>query len=124
MATLDDNNSEPTFRFKRRKIGHPRRAQLDNDSPGASTPESPTTSTPVDAGSVRATHEDDEVAPNLKEILRNRRRPRDRLREAARKVEITKSQALVQVDAPKQDVYSNRFVAQTGQVIDQDDKQM
>jgi hypothetical protein len=128
-----ESADEPAFRFKRRKIVHQKRVRLNEDESSTSiVPQAPNTSILADAqGSPAAPElhspsaEADDSVPNLKEILRARKRPRDRLREAARKVEDTKSFALTQaVDAPKPDQYSTRFIAQTGQVVDQDDKQM
>jgi hypothetical protein len=132
MATMNDND-EPAFRFKRRKIVHQKRVRLNKDEPSTSTaPQAPNASiladaqgSPADPDLQSPSAEADDSVPNLKEILRARKRPRDRLREAARKVENTKSVALIPaVDAPKPDQYSTRFIAQTGQVVDQDDKQM
>lgn len=115
MAAEEDT-SAPPIRFKRRKITHPKRVNLDNDSPDAATP--------TDAhSSPNEAHREEDAVPNLKEILRNRKRPRDRLRESARKADPPRAE-LVQVDAPRPDHYSSRFVAQTGQVVERDDKQM
>jgi hypothetical protein len=135
MATMEDSGSEPAFRFKRRKIVHQRRTRLNEDEDESSTTitsQALTASAPADAQDTPAAPElyvnpedTDEPVPNLKEILRARKRPRDRLRDAARKVESTKSVALIPApDVPKPDQYSTRFIAQTGQVVDQDDRQM
>jgi hypothetical protein len=135
MATIEDGGNEPAFRFKRRKIVHQRRTRLNEDPDESSTSiasPAPTASVPADVQGSPVTPElhvnpedADEIVPNLKEILRARKRPRDRLREATRKVETTKSVALIPAaDAPKPDQYSTRFIAQTGQVVDQDDRQM
>jgi len=122
--TITDGNPEPTLRFKRRKVSHAKRAPL-TDVPTTST------SDPSDNATLSNTEpplqapvEDEESAPNLREILRGRKRPRDRIREATRKPETTQTQALVVADVPKQDLYATRFVAQTGQVVDKDDQQM
>lgn len=128
-----DSGDEPVFRFKRRKIVNQKRVRIDEaESSPSSTSQAPNASTPVDAQDSPAaletqslSAEPEDSVPNLKEILRARKRPRDRLREAARKVETTKAVALIPAaDGPKPDQYSTRFVAQTGQVVDQDDKQM
>ncbi|PVI02195.1 hypothetical protein DM02DRAFT_653822 [Periconia macrospinosa] len=133
---MTDNaaTSEQTLRFKRRKTTHARRVVHQNDTPipPPSTSDAPpnTAADPFDRtitpprGALQDVEDDGEGAPNLKEILRNRKRPRDRLKEVARKMDMTRSQALVPVEAPKQDVYGNRFVAQTGQIVDVDDQQM
>ena len=71
----------------------------------------------------KETNDEEESVPNLKEILRNRKRPRDRLKETVRKVEPSRTDS-VQVEAPRPDQYTSRFVAQTGQVVDRDDRQM
>ncbi|KAJ4347166.1 uncharacterized protein N0V89_011104 [Didymosphaeria variabile] len=120
---MDGSASEPVIKFKRRKTTHTKRTRLGiEDEPTAAAPKSPDavpddTSTPAP--------EEDETSVSLKEILRNRKRPRDRLREAAARAELTKTQALVlrEQDAPKQG-YTDRFVPQTGQVVDSDDQQI
>jgi hypothetical protein len=125
MATVHEDNSAPTIRFKRRKTTHPKRVQLEEDAPVVST-QSPNAAIPNDALSLslpNGAKDEEETIPNLKEILRNRKRPRDRLKETARKPEVTRTE-LVQVDAPRPDQYTSRFVAQTGQVVERDDKQM
>jgi hypothetical protein len=124
MATAQDDESAPSVRFKRRKITHPKRAYLDDETPTVSTAQSPDAApsnqvrTPLQNDTV-----EEESVPNLKEILRNRRRPRDRLKEPSRKPEASKTE-LALLDAPRPDQYTSRFVAQTGQVVDRDDKQM
>jgi hypothetical protein len=124
MATVQEDNSAPSIRFKRRKIVHPKRVYVDDDAPTVSTSQSPDAATLNDVPSPpNQAHDEEESVPNLKEILRNRRRPRDRQKEIARKPEGEKAE-LVQVDAPRPDQYTSRFVAQTGQVVDRDDKQM
>lgn len=105
MATIEEN-ATPSFRFKRRKIAHPRRAHLDDDAPAetaAQTPDVPHTT-----------------------LFRGRRRRQDRIREGAHKAADRNTQAPMQIDraAEERDQYSGRFIAQTGQVIDRDDKQM
>ncbi|KAF1942496.1 hypothetical protein EJ02DRAFT_375503 [Clathrospora elynae] len=125
MATIQEDNPVPSVRFKRRKVAHPKRAYLDEDASTISASRSPSTATPSDAPSPpQEVHDGEESVTNLKEILRNRKRPRDRLREVARKAETPRTE-LVQVDAsPQPDQYTSRFIAQTGQVVDRDDKQM
>jgi hypothetical protein len=124
MATVQEENSAPSIRFKRRKTTHPKRVQLEDDAPVISTSQTPDAATPNDAHSLpNGINDEEESVPNLKEILRNRKRPRDRLKETARKPEVTRTE-LAQVDAPRPDQYTSRFVAQTGQVVERDDKQM
>ncbi|KAF1832478.1 hypothetical protein BDW02DRAFT_502952 [Decorospora gaudefroyi] len=124
MAAMQEDNPAPAIRFKRRKTAHPRRVPLEDDAPVISASQSPDAATPGDAPTPPDEFKDEEESvPNLKEILRNRKRPRDRLKETARKAEGS-STALVQVDAPRPNQYTSRFVAQTGQVVDRDDKQM
>jgi hypothetical protein len=125
MTTTNDTTTDPAFRFKRRKVAHAKRAPLQHE------PTTPVLESPQDVSSpIHATPplqtpgEDDESTLNLREILRNRKRPRDRVREAARKSETNQTRELVIVDAPKQDSYASRFIAQTGQVVDKDDQQM
>lgn len=128
-----ESDPAPSFRFKRRKLAHPKRAQINDATPSIAT--SPSADGPVandapDASSALPpqAHADDEEEsiPNLKEILRQRKRPQDRMREAARKAEEKKAKALVQVatDTNQADQWAGRFAAQTGQVIDKDDEQM
>jgi hypothetical protein len=124
MANVHEDNSAPAIRFKRRKTAHPRRVQLGEDAPTIFASQSPDAVNPNDAASPpKEAKDEDESVPNLKEILRNRKRPRDRLKEITRKTEAPR-QELAQVDAPRPDQYTSRFVAQTGQVVDRDDKQM
>jgi hypothetical protein len=124
MASVHEENSAPSVRFKRRKTTHPKRVQLEDDAPAISISQAPDAATLNDAPlPPRAVNDEDESVPNLKEILRNRKRPRDRLKETARKPEVSRTE-LAQVDAPLPDQYTSRFVAQTGQVVERDDKQM
>ncbi|KAF2703172.1 hypothetical protein K504DRAFT_451923 [Pleomassaria siparia CBS 279.74] len=127
----DGHDSEPAFRFKRRKLQPHKRVRLNEEEASILPSSQPPINAPHSpAGSDRASQspsadqDQEKSVPNLKEILRARKRPRDRLREAARKVESTKSVALVPADAPKPDQYSTRFIAQTGHIVDQDDQQM
>ncbi|KAK1919010.1 hypothetical protein P3342_001140 [Pyrenophora teres f. teres] len=125
MATVPEDSPAPAIRFKRRKIAHPKRAVTEDDAPNVSTLQSPDAATRNEAQSPPAQAMDEEESvPNLKEILRNRRRPRDRLKEATRKIEEPNSGLVVQEHVPRPDQYTSRFVAQTGQVVDQHDKQM
>jgi hypothetical protein len=123
MATVQEN-SAPSIRFKRRKTTHPKRVQLEDDAPVISTSQTPDAATPNEAPlPPNHVNDEEESVPNLKEILRNRKRPRDRLKETTRKPDVTTTE-LAQVDAPRPDQYTSRFVAQTGQVVERDDKQM
>ena len=119
MPGAQDESSAPSVRFKRRKIANPRRVHVEDESPEVSS------AIPHNALSApkEALHEEEESAPNLKEILRNRRRPRDRIKETARKAEAPDTE-LVSVEGPRPDQYASRFIAQTGQIVDRDDKQM
>ncbi|KAF1848436.1 uncharacterized protein K460DRAFT_375300 [Cucurbitaria berberidis CBS 394.84] len=124
MAAVQEDDPPPSIRFKRRKIAHPKRVNLDDDVPTISTPQTPGAATPSDARSPpQEAHAEEDSVPNLREILRNRKRPRDRLRESARKAEPPRTE-VAQVNAPRPDQYTSRFVAQTGQVVERDDKQM
>ena len=129
-----DDESGPAFRFKRRKIAHPRKAQLQDigissePTPQALSP-SELTGNPESSNAILSSEvpgEDEEPIINLKDIIRQRKRPQDRVREAARKAaEKNKVDAIVQGDASKpSDQYSGKFVAQTGQVVAKDDEQM
>lgn len=120
MTTVEDDSTAPSFRFKRRKTTHTKRAPIDNSSP---------TRISVQAGDATSRdapevlQEEEESVPNLKEIIRNRKRPRDRFKDVAHKEEMSQTQ-LVQAEAPRPDQYTSRFIAQTGQVVDSSDKQM
>lgn len=124
MASMQEEAAVPAIRFKRRKTTHIKRVKADEDAavrPNSSTPD---VASPTDAPAPPTAAHEDDPAPSLKEILRNRKRPRDRVKEAARKPELAKTE-LVPFDAPQQqNAYTSRFVAQTGQVVDRDDKQM
>ena len=124
MSAVQDSDPAPAIRFKRRKIAHPKRVYTEEDVPTVSDSRTPDATTPVDAASpLKDLAEDDDSVPNLKEIIRARKRPRDRLKDVARKAEPPKIE-LVQVEAPREGLYTSRFVAQTGQVVDRDDKVM
>jgi hypothetical protein len=132
MATEEDQTA-PAIRFKRRKIAHPRKRSTDNIAPSEFVFElsQAPNSTPPASDSILerpphvAVDEHEEPISNLKEILRQRKRPQERLREAARKAAEKKTVPLVQIDgAAPPDQYSGRFVAQTGQVVDKDDANM
>lgn len=121
MTLAEDDNTAPSFRFKRRKTTHTKRARTDEDVapvPGADTCD---TATALDAP--EAVQDENEPVPNLKEIIRNRKRPRNRVKDVARKPEAPHTE-LVQSEAPPRDQYTSRFVAQTGQVVDSSDKHM
>ena len=118
--------------FKRRKLTHPKRARVDEDNSSSTTvvqmPDSAAVdievSVPAAPAAVSPSNEPGDAVPTLKEILRQRKRPNQRFRDAARKPEGARAAAPVHVEAPKADLYAGRFVAQTGQVVDRDDKQM
>ncbi|KZM25298.1 uncharacterized protein EKO05_0000607 [Ascochyta rabiei] len=121
MTTADDGNAAPSFRFKRRKTTHTKRARTDDEVTVSLDTQSPDAVTPPIAP--EAAQDEDESVPNLKEIIRNRKRPRDRLKDVARRTEAPQTQ-LVQSEAPRPGQYTSRFIAQTGQVVDSSDKQM
>lgn len=124
MVTMEEGNPAPAIRFKRRKVTHPKRVKVDDDGPAIPTSQPPNAATPEDAHSPpKEAHVEQDDVPNLKEIRRNLTRPRYRQGEPARKAEPSGTE-LVQVDAPSADAYRGRFVAQTGQVVERDDKQM
>ena len=121
MTTVEDDSTVPSFRFKRRKTTHTKRARIEDDTPPVPDTSSPNTATPLDAPG--AAQEGEASVPNLNQIIRNRKRPRDRLKDVARRPETTQTE-LVQAEAPRPDKYSSRFVAQTGQIVDSSDKHM
>jgi hypothetical protein len=121
----EEVSSAPVIRFKRRKIAHPKRVYAEDDAPttfeaqaldaGTRSDNAPTPPT--------ETRDEEDSVPNLKDIIRNRKRPRDRLKDVARKAEAPKTE-LVLIETPREGHYTRRFVAQTGQVVDRDDEQM
>jgi hypothetical protein len=127
MATMQDDGSAPAIRFKRRKTAHSKRVYADDDvhttsesqGPGAAT-QSRAVLTPPTAS--RDGDEDDTI-PNLRDIIRNRKRPRDRPKDVARNTEAPKAE-IDPMEVPREGLFTGRFVAQTGQVVDKDDKQM
>jgi hypothetical protein len=125
MASVEDDSTVPTFRFKRRKVNHPKRVRIDDDeAPPTLAAQSSHTAAASNARlPTNEAKEEDDSTLNLREILRNRKRPRDRLRDVARKTEAPRTE-LVEADAPGSDRYTSRFVAQTGHVVENDDKQM
>lgn len=124
MTTPEDRGAATNnLRFKRRKTTHTKRARINDEGPATNNNEA------LDATSVQNAPEpvqdEEDSVPNLKEILRNRKRPRDRPKDATRRPEVSHMDPEHgQVDAPKQDRYTSRFVAQTGQVVDSSDAQM
>ena len=125
MADNYDESSEPVVRFKRRKTAHSKRVYTEEEVPTAAGSQAPdarnlSTDAPL---AITASQTEEDLVPNLKDILRNRKRPRDRQKDAARKTETPRTE-LAQVETPREGHYTSRFVAQTGQVVDTDDKQM
>ena len=121
MTILENDSAAPSFRFKRRKTTHTKRARTDDDTPQVVSTQNPDTATPLDAPEVA--QDEEESTSNLREILRNRKRPRDRLKNVLPRTEAPQTE-LVQLEAPRPDQYTSRFIAQTGQVVDSSDKQM
>ncbi|KAF1949271.1 hypothetical protein CC80DRAFT_555479 [Byssothecium circinans] len=74
------------------------------------------------SASVSESHDVAEYTDALKDVLRNRKRPRPR--DEGPKAETAGLQAPVSADRPKQSAYESRFVAQTGEVIHRNDQQM
>jgi hypothetical protein len=127
MSTVPEAETVPAVRFKRRKITHPKRVYAPEEYTTAPDPQTPSIEAPIAgvASSPQDAREEEEAVPNLKEVLRARKRPRDRQKDVARKAEVPKME-LVQVEPPQEGHghYSSRFIAQTGQVVDRDDNQM
>ncbi|USP75274.1 uncharacterized protein yc1106_02548 [Curvularia clavata] len=125
MATTQEESSGSAIRFKRRKTAYPKRVAAEEDASTVSTSQPPDASNAQHAPSpANEANDAEESVPNLKEILRNRKRPRDRLKESARKTDSPRTELVHTDDTPRADQYTGRFVAQTGQVVDRDDKQM
>lgn len=124
MSAPQDESAVPEVRFKRRKIAHKKRAPTQDEAVTALVSKSPEAESIDNAPTLLNHDEDDaESVANLQKIIRNRRRPRDRFKESARKPE-PRSTEIVPVEVPRADQYTSRFVAQTGQIVDRDDKQM
>jgi hypothetical protein len=117
MSDLQDNDTVPAIRFKRRKVAHVKRVHAEEHVPSISESRTPDNA-PIDA------QEEGDSAANLKEILRARKRPRDRPKDLERKTEEPMTELVPVEEAPRQGLFTSRFVAQTGQVVDRDDKQM
>lgn len=120
MTSVEDDSAAPSFRFKRRKTTHTKRARIDDDT--STTPGDQAINAVAPRDAPEAVQDEEESGPTLKEILRNRKRPRDRLKDVSRKSE--PQFELVHAEAPRPDQYAGRFAAQTGQVVDASDKQM
>jgi hypothetical protein len=123
MATEQDETAAPAIRFKRRKFARSKRVHINEDLPCISDTQPVGVDSRIDAPSPPEQLTDDDSVPNLRDIIRSRKRPRDRFRDTARNVEAPRTE-LVVVDTPHEGHYTTRFVAQTGQVVDRDDKQM
>jgi hypothetical protein len=123
MDTTQDEGSVPAIRFKRRKIAHPKRVYAEEDVPTTTESQAPDAGTRSDKPLSPPIQDEDDPVPNLKDIIRNRKRPRDRLKDVARKAEAPRTE-IVSVEGPREGLYTSRFVAQTGQVVDKDDSQM
>ncbi len=125
MSELQDESPALSVRFKKRKTVHPKRVFSEEETPEPSSSHGAFTPSAQDAPSLpkEATNDEEETGLNLKEILRNRKRPRERLKEVARKTETSNTELAV-FEGPRPDQYTSRFVGQTGQVVDRDDEQM
>ncbi|KAF2269123.1 hypothetical protein CC78DRAFT_303805 [Lojkania enalia] len=134
MAAEEAHDPIPVFRSKRRKTEHKRTRLDDHDGNATNTSaRSPVAATEINAPSTLPVFpaldspatDADESVPNLKEIIRMRKRPQQRMKNVGNKVAATSSQdAVVLSAAPHSDQYAGRFVAQTGQIVDKDDTQM
>ncbi|KAF2027225.1 hypothetical protein EK21DRAFT_102661 [Setomelanomma holmii] len=112
MSTSQAEDPVPAVRFKRRKITHSKRVSADTDAPIAPTAQAPDSGDPLDTNSpVSEIQDGEDSVPNLKEILRNRRRPRDRQKDVARRTEEPRSE-LVAVDAPREGHYTKARLAE------------
>ena len=88
------------IRFKRRKLLHPKRAPIpDSDAPSqsASPPIVPSSAEEASAQILSGIRDYADAAPNLREILRARKRTQDRMRDAARKAAERKNEGRYQV---------------------------
>lgn len=123
MATTQDEGSVPAIRFKRRKVAHPKRVYAEEDVPVASECQAPDADARSDNAPPPPIRDEEDAVPNLRDIIRNRKRPRDRLKDVARQAEAPRTE-LAPVEATREGLYTSRFIAQTGQFVDKDDKQM
>lgn len=125
MAAPQDNDSSQVVRFKKRKLTHPR-VRADNDhilSPTTVPASNASTVEPVQAPTVPAS-DGNEDGIDFQAILKARKRLQGRRKEAARNADLKRSTAVVPVEAPNTDQYGGRFVNQTGQVLDKEDKEL
>lgn len=120
MTTVAGDDAAPSFRFKRRKTVHTKRTRTD-DPPSTASHHAAVDATTTDAP--EPARDEQEPGPDLKEILRNRKRPRDRPKETVRRPEVEQAE-VGRGDERRSDRYTSRFVAQTGQVVDSGDAQM
>lgn len=120
MTSVEDDTVAPNFRFKRRKTTHTKRARTEAHVATAPSNVSLGASAPHDAP--EAVQDEEESVVNLREIIRSRKRHKDRLKDVSRKPE--PQTELAQVEALSSDQYAGRFAAQTGQAVDTSDKQM
>lgn len=138
-----NENIDSAIRFKRRKLAHPRRAPVSsqhddgdtdaNASVALAATETVLKHTSLEPSALDGLAQDVEAetdTQNLKEILRQRKRPQDRLREAARRAEERKMMVAKEVvgydggelgSGREGNRYAGRFVAQTGQVVQRDE---
>lgn len=121
MTASADDDTAPSFRFKRRRTTHTKRARTDDDAPDSTNTHTLDATSATNAP--EAAQVEQESAPNLKAVLRGRKRPRDHMKEVKRGSEAEPSE-VGKVDAPQTDRYTSRFIAQTGQVVDSGDAQM
>lgn len=120
MTSVEDDSAAPSFRFKRRKTTHTKRIRIGDDTTTEPSSQPVDAATPHDAP--EAVQDEEESAVNLKDIIRSRKRPRERIKDVLQNSELQTE--VVQAEAPRPNQYAGRFAAQTGQVVDASDKQM
>ncbi|KAF2822783.1 hypothetical protein CC86DRAFT_396390 [Ophiobolus disseminans] len=104
MSTPQDSELAPTIRFKRRKTAHQKRVYADDEVPIISETQAPGVEAPIGTAPPPDDPRDDERSvPNLKEIIRARKRPRDRLKDVVRKAEAPKAETVAIEDTPRED---------------------
>ena len=127
MPASEPDSHEVAPRFKRRKTTHTKRVRADDSSaiaPSENTSDAPAATSDAPQP---AQHEEED-APNLKDILRSRKRVRDfRGREVGPRRETGASEA-AKADGDALGLLGSdregRFVRQTGQVVDTGDREM
>jgi hypothetical protein len=127
MADIGGGDPMPVFR-KKRKMAHPRQTFAHDHEAAVQFAAPGITLHPpaIDSPDAQYGGDQNTSTAKLKESLRLRQQPHYRSREIARKAEEKKAEAaaLLGAGAPRPELNTGRFVAQTGQRYTSDDKKM